>query len=157
MPSSSGYCQVAPRYTPGSPGMVDRSTAERIATEERAAYQRALEGVYGEQDRSKALLMGLRGISEVLYERGRGSNHRYDIHDLVTGEWFERPTPEVMQKLGFEQYRYLDDEAKAAIDAAPPTDMGDWRRTGWFKLAGSRWQPRAENHRQGLIADRARL
>lgn len=45
MPSSSGYCQVAPRYTPGSPSMVDRSTAERIATEERAGYQRALEGL----------------------------------------------------------------------------------------------------------------
>ena len=88
--------------------------------------------------------MGLRGISEVLYERGRGKSHRWDVHALVTGEWFERPTPDVMRKNGFEQYRYLD-EAKAAIDAAPPTDLGDWQRTGWFKLAGSRWQPFVPN------------
>lgn len=85
--------------------------------------------------------MGLRGISEVLYERGRGKSHRWDVHDLVTGEWFERPTPDVMRKNGFEQYRYLDEADRKAIDENPPQGLGDWRRGSWFKLVGSRWQP----------------
>lgn len=76
------HFNVAPRYTCGSPAMVDHDTAERVAQEERTAYERALTGIYGEEDKLKAETMGLNGIAEAVTERRGG----FDVIDMITGQ-----------------------------------------------------------------------
>ncbi len=75
---------VKPRYTPGSPGMVDRLTADRVADEERAGYEYAVQGTYGEEMKLKAEALGLSGIVETR----RGVRNGWEIEDLIVGVRF---------------------------------------------------------------------
>lgn len=61
--------EVMPRYTPGSPAMLDMPMAMRIARQEKEAFPHYLEGVYGEQWAERALREGLEGI--VIYRDGK--------------------------------------------------------------------------------------
>jgi hypothetical protein len=70
---------VKPRYTPGSPSMVDRVTAERVAREERESHKH---GLHGDGEAARAQLLGLRGIVEVVDYRGDTRHAR----DLITDE-----------------------------------------------------------------------
>jgi hypothetical protein len=54
------YFEVRPRYTAGSPGMVDEDTAKRLAEEERRSHGYELEGIYGEDRRAEAEKRGLK-------------------------------------------------------------------------------------------------
>lgn len=73
---------VAPRYTAGSPAMVPRATALRVAIEENEGYIRTMQGIYGEEERARAESQGLRGIVE---ERCIFAHH-YIATDCLTGE-----------------------------------------------------------------------
>ena len=85
-PVTVRHCQfhfnVAPRYTCGSPAMVDEATARDVADSEKVGYERALAGFYGDEERTKAEREGLNGIAEIFYE----TKKNWHIHDLCTGE-----------------------------------------------------------------------
>lgn len=82
------YFQVKPRYTPGSPGMVDEDTAQRVANEELRAFSVALSGGYGEKEKALAETVGLAGIAEAIVERRNG----WDVRDLLTDATIRRET-----------------------------------------------------------------
>jgi hypothetical protein len=81
------YWDVAPRYTGGSPAMVDRETARRVAVQEKLSYEHALKGIYGPLEQVKAAGLGLAGIVEERYERAKG----WQVRDVITEEEFFRP------------------------------------------------------------------
>jgi hypothetical protein len=78
---------VAPRYTCGSPALVDRHQAVQAAREEEGAYQHATIGRYGPKLEERARTQGLLGIVEVRVETRKG----WDVLDLITGERYTRP------------------------------------------------------------------
>lgn len=75
--------QVRPRYTPGSPAMVDAATANRVAVEEREFIKHALEGVWGEEQKARAEKLGLDFIAYAMVERRDG----WYVEDLITGKF----------------------------------------------------------------------
>lgn len=81
------HYNVKPRYTPGSPGMVDQKTAERVAEQERRCHKEALDGIYGEHLLRVAETQGLLGIVERVYETAIG----WEVHDLMTSDQYMRP------------------------------------------------------------------
>lgn len=83
----NSHFNVSPRYTPGSPAMVDEDTAVRVAAEERRAYERALSGRYGTEEQDRALKLGVSGVVESRAE----SRRSWIVLDMITGERFERP------------------------------------------------------------------
>lgn len=85
----SGYYNVNPRYAGGSPAQVDEATAIKVAKEEKAAYDLTVEGVFGEENRKRALEWGTIGISELVVERADA----WIVTDLITGDRFVRPFP----------------------------------------------------------------
>lgn len=87
MPEPTVYFNVVPRYTPGSPAMVPEDIAKYVAVEESAAYERALSGVDGAENKARAERLGVRGISEQRTEYAEC----WVIEDLITLERFVRP------------------------------------------------------------------
>jgi len=83
------HFNVAPRFTPGSPALVDRDIAVRVAMEEEDSFDYAKEGRYGDRFKETAETKGLNGIVEVRAETRKG----WDVLDLLTGERFVRPFP----------------------------------------------------------------
>jgi hypothetical protein len=79
MISNSSF-DVSPRYSPGSPALVDRLTAEKVMRTEREFYAHALEGIYGEAAQQKAQSLGLEGI---VVERWESHTHVHTL-DLMT-------------------------------------------------------------------------
>ncbi len=77
---------VVPRYTPGSPALVDRETALRVAKEERAAFERVLTGAYGEADKRRAEILGLEGIVYGYTTTRERGNPRVFVRDYITAE-----------------------------------------------------------------------
>jgi len=75
---------VRPRYTPGSPSMVSRETAERVAREEKSAMADALEGLQGAEQKRRAEALGLHGVAELRTE----ANNGWRVRDLITGAEF---------------------------------------------------------------------
>lgn len=89
---SVNYCNVRPRYTPGSPAMVDHHTAAKVAKDEKEFYQYALSGIWGENEKARAEREGLKGIAEqVLYEHRQNRVNGFIVRDLITGEEYWRP------------------------------------------------------------------
>ena len=68
------WYDVAPRYTCGSPALVDQRTAERVAQEECEAYQH--------RDRRQQPDTGLLGIAWCWFQRGNQISWRC----LITGQ-----------------------------------------------------------------------
>jgi len=60
---SVNYYNVRPRYTPGSPAMVNGRTASKVAKDEKEFYEYALSGTWGEKEKTRAEIEGLRGIA----------------------------------------------------------------------------------------------
>lgn len=56
------YWNVAPRYTSGSPAMVDEATARRVAEQEQAAVAAIMLGMCGPEEKARAERLGLEGI-----------------------------------------------------------------------------------------------
>lgn len=83
---------VRPRYTCGSPAAVSQFVAETVAQEEKRGYERALTGIFGEEERLKAKRLGLTGIVEkVLGEKKRKRVPGLMVFDLITGQTYWRP------------------------------------------------------------------
>jgi hypothetical protein len=83
---SNMHFNVAPRYTGGSPAAVREEIAVRVAQEEKRAYEQVLTGAFGDEELHTAKTKGLKGIAEVVFERGNG----WDVKDLCTEEQFRR-------------------------------------------------------------------
>jgi hypothetical protein len=94
---------VIPRYSPGSPALVDRATALRVASNELDAYQRTVEGAYGEDDRKRALIEGISGIVE---ERAVYPHH-YIATDVMTGEQRDSRKPSAAQLAAVERWKQV--------------------------------------------------
>jgi hypothetical protein len=73
---------VAPRYTAGSPAMVDATTASRVAAQEQDAIAGYLDGSCGEANRAMAEQLGLGGIVWRSLER----RQTLVSQDFITGE-----------------------------------------------------------------------
>jgi hypothetical protein len=80
------HFNVRPRFTPGSPALVNEHTALHVAKGEKMAYEDALTGTFGTPDLEVARAQGLKGIVEAAFERGDG----WDVRDVLTGEQFRR-------------------------------------------------------------------
>lgn len=80
------HFNVAPRYTPGSPAMVDERTALRVAMEERGQYPFVLQGVSGLTEQLIAKDKGLDGIVECRVERPGF----WIVTDLITLKVYRR-------------------------------------------------------------------
>ena len=87
MPKNKTFFYVRPRYTPGSPALVDQKTAEKVAREEADAFNHAREGVYGAEEAFRARKLGLHRIAYTMTERKNG----FDVVDLLTKERYRRP------------------------------------------------------------------
>ncbi len=123
------YAYVRPRYTPGSGAMVTDAIALRVAEQERSAYQFIAEGFEGEAAKQRAELLGLRGISYIMAERGSGKQFRWMVQDLVTGECYCRHHDTEIEKMGFTAFRNLSEAAKAQVDRTGRP--GDYERSWW--------------------------
>ena len=89
---SVNYCNVRPRYTPGSPAMVDLRTASKVAKDEKEFYEYALSGTWGAKEKERAEREGLAGIAEqVLFEKRERRTNGFIVRDLITGEEYWRP------------------------------------------------------------------
>ncbi len=119
------HYNVAPRYTAGSPAIVDARTAERVAAQEKNAIVSILESYEGERAAERARRLGLRGIVECRTERGSGKKLGWDIVDLCTEEHFFRLCAEALRKLGWRAYADLDEYERKLVDQSPPTDVED--------------------------------
>lgn len=86
---TQGFYQVAPRYTPGSPAMVNEATARQVAKDEQDAYgdRHRFLGVAHPSHRTAADDKGLDGIVEYLVEGRQG----WDVLDLITEKRHTRP------------------------------------------------------------------
>lgn len=89
-PRSACYF-VKPRYTSGSPAMVDLGTALDLAADEEQMYERYLEGTYGALKSTWARNQGLELIVYARWER----NHRLHKLDLITGTLTTMPVSAV--------------------------------------------------------------
>jgi len=125
----STHYNVAPRYSPGSPALVSREIAERVATDEKRAIDAALSGFWGEKHKARAELLGLRGIVEQRKETRKG----WEVLDMITGERFLRLFPTKLEKLGFRRYNDLQDWEQKVVDNKPPP-VEKYQQTGWFKI-----------------------
>lgn len=124
------HYNVAPRYTPGSPALVPRDVAEKVAQEEKHFVEHALSGAWGERNKAMAERLGLRGIVELRKER----RDHWEVLDLCTGERFKRLFPDKLHKLGYRTYQELQGWERRLLDGAPPEDIPDYQAHGWFKV-----------------------
>jgi len=128
------HYNVAPRYTPGSPAMVNQEIAERVAAQEKSSIQHALEGTWGPEEQARAERLGLRGIVEFREERGSGKKYGWEVTDLCTGERFFRLCTESLLKLGWKRFADFPPWAQREIETHAPNDIESWREKAWFKV-----------------------
>jgi len=86
------YYNVRPRYTSGSPAIVDAQTAGRVAKQEKEAYEDALTGIFGIELKTRAEREGLGGIAErVMSARRQNRTDGFVVWDLITCTEYWRP------------------------------------------------------------------
>lgn len=69
--------EVNPRYTAGSPAMVDETTADKVLMEEQRGYSHALTGIFGSEEQERAQRCGMEGVVWSWTEHYRSVN----VHD----------------------------------------------------------------------------
>jgi hypothetical protein len=79
---------VRPKFTGGSPAMVDQNTAMRVLGQELSAFRYTKEGIYGEDKAAEALRRGAGNIVIKWSEKGG----KIFVQDLLTGETTARKT-----------------------------------------------------------------
>ena len=120
---------VRPRYTPGSPAVVDEATAQRVAREERDAYEHALTGAWGEAERQRAELLGVSSIVYSLHEDGSGRRFRWVQADLITDTITRRLDSEALHRSGYMSFAELPTWARERV---PQTNRAyDMERRYW--------------------------
>jgi len=80
--------RVCPRYTNGSPAVVDEKTFREVAKEEVRSWDRYRSGFYGETSKDLATKLGLGGICMLRVRSGLLAGYRYDY---LTAQ-IEKPT-----------------------------------------------------------------
>ena len=128
---TSSHYNVAPRYTPGSPAMVDEATAVRVAAEEKESIEYVLQGYEGEESRLRAVRLGLRGVAEHVTERGSGKRLGWLVVDLCTGERFFRLCYTARRSLGWRAYTDLAGYERDLVVRQPPTDIEDYKKADY--------------------------
>lgn len=93
---SNAHYSVSPRFSCGSPAMVDEATALHVAEQEVREYQCALEGHYGPEHAEKAKREGLDGIVLLMFDKG----NRWEAHDAITGKVYVWPFEPKCPKCG---------------------------------------------------------
>jgi hypothetical protein len=78
---------VRPRYTCGSPAMVDEATARRVADEEVRAIAASLSGMIGPIEKQRAESLGLAGIAVGMIEH----RDHFMLDDLITHVITQQP------------------------------------------------------------------
>lgn len=117
MAKAKTYWNLKPRYTGGSPAAVwDEKLALHVAAGEKTAWEHALAGAYGENDRKLADAFGLGGIVEETVEKGG----KWHVRDVLTNRRFVRERkPAKKIHIGEILTRYEDATAR--------TWEGSWR------------------------------
>ncbi len=123
------YCYVRPRYSPGSPAMVHDHIALQVARDERESYEHALTGMWGEAEKKRAEILGLRGTAYVMAEKGSGKNFRWLIQDLVTSELLRRHHDQQIETMGFKRFAELPEHTRREINKTGRDS--DYERTFW--------------------------
>ena len=118
------HCHVRPRYTPGSPAMVPDETAARVAAEEKDAHEQALSGAWGESEKRRAEILGVRGVAYLMAERDSGR--------------FERHHDAEIERRGYKRFAELPPAARAAL--AETGREGDYERTHWKMRPDGTWE-----------------
>lgn len=88
------FYSVYPRYSVGSPGMVNESTALDVAAHEKSGYEHALDGRSGPEQKARAQRLGLDGIVEELTEKVVRRRAVFQVRDVLTGEVYEKSSEE---------------------------------------------------------------
>ncbi len=134
---------VAPRYTPGSPALVDEALALRVAHDEREAYESALRGGDGVRAQERAKALGLANIAYAAIEWGSGRKARWLRWDLILDietRWLNHDELRRLGYTGYMQLGVLPDWAYREIMARAPWYGGrisDLDRN-WYHIVGSR-------------------
>lgn len=112
----NSHYHLEPRYTCGSPALVPMGVCLKVAVQEFEAHKNNLTGVFGEEARRKAEIVGLKGIAYARWEKGA----QVWRLDLLTGETFIEP-----ERLSWEEKDRLRElrHNKAWFDAHPPEQM----------------------------------
>jgi hypothetical protein len=72
--------------------MVDGRTASKVAKDEKEFYEYALSGTWGEKEKARAEVEGLKGIAEwVMEEKRQNRQNGFVVRDLITGDEYWRP------------------------------------------------------------------
>lgn len=129
-------CEVRPRYSAGSPATVPDHVALQVARDERHDYEVALTGAYGDVEKRRAEVLGLRGIAYALAESGSGRNFRWLVYDLVTGECFRRHHDSEVERLRYRPFSELPESVQRAV--CETGRRTDYERTYW-KTDGLNW------------------
>lgn len=125
----SGYFEVRPRFTCGSPGLVDLATAQHILQQERDAYKAYLEGAFGEDAKQWAERIGLEWIAFAAEEKGRFFYKR----DLNTGNLLSIPLKDSLNLIPV----YQSDLPDAAQVVTNLRNMGVKFKT-WTELSADK-------------------
>jgi hypothetical protein len=125
-----------------------------VAEQERENYDRTLEGFYGEEKKSRAERLGLRGTSEYTQEVQRRKG--WVVCDLVTGEKYFRPFEEKMHKQGWVKWRDLPPGLqKVCADRKPEDDRRAWFKFDVVAFELQEWEPEIESISDDPIGDYA--
>lgn len=84
------FYHVAPRFTAGSPSMVDEETAARVAADELNAAAAIVDGLLGAEELER---LGREGVEGIAYATSESRRSQY-VYDLITGEHFVVPNKE---------------------------------------------------------------
>lgn len=130
------YFHVYPRYSCGSPAMVDEATARRVAEQEIAIARDAMHGNQGPFAQQLAERWGLRGIVESTQECPRRKG--WTVHDLITDERYLRPYDEVLRKQGYVVWDELPEYVREThANDKPPETSRRW----WFAASSNTSEP----------------
>ena len=75
--------EVRPRYTSGSPAMVNPQIAVRVAAQEKDAFTEHIDGSYGERLQKIAREKGLDFIAYTMEEKRLDKVKGWLVHDLI--------------------------------------------------------------------------
>lgn len=136
MKKTNTFFSVYPRYTSGSPALVNETVAIHVAQQELSSYKFVLSGRYGEEKKSLAELYGLRGIVLSLTEKSSGKKSKWEVFDFLVERKYLVCSTSELRNQGWSRYENLEDYERVKIEKDPPVNKGDFRKYGWFKPLG---------------------
>ena len=126
---------VRPRYTAGSPALVHDTVALKVAEEEARAYEHALSGSWGEDEKKRAETLGLNDIVYAMFEKGSGRQFRWHVWDLITNVETRRHHEHELHRLGYFRFEHLPQTVQARL-VQPGCRYPDYDRQ-FYKLTSA--------------------